>query len=106
MNRYGTPDIYRTLYHHAAMMSGRADVGAKQPPERRLRGPGKALSAKGLRTSALNLIIIETPTVIHQPAIRDEKYNNYSHLGIEKSPSPWYDEYATTTPTPKRGLSP
>lgn len=86
MNRYGTPDIYRTLYHHAAMMCGRAVVGAKQPPERRLRGPGKALSAKGFAASHIILDNIETPTAIHQPAIRDEKHNNYSHLGIEKRP--------------------
>lgn len=64
MNRYGTPDIYRTLYHHAAMMCGRAVVGAKQPPERRLRGPGKAFRAKGLRASRIYL---------------DNNRNTYSH---------------------------
>ena len=86
MNRYGTPDIYRTLYHHAAMMSGRADVGAKQPPERRLRGPGKALSAKGLRTSALNLIIIETPYVIVSPEIAPENIITYAIMALKNAP--------------------
>ena len=98
MNRYGTPDIYRTLYHHAAMMRGRAVVGEKQPPEHRLRGPGKAFHAKGLRASRIYLDNIETPYAIPSPQNGAGNLHNLCHEGLEKGPALCYDEYATTTP--------
>lgn len=47
MNRYGTPDIYRTLYHHAAMTRGWVGFGRKTAPGAQAPGAGESLERQG-----------------------------------------------------------